>query len=381
MSNRLRPQTTVPRADEAALTSPSSFSDVPAGPSELAACFAAALAESQRAFERGYTIAGLPVLLRFANEAMFRRLTRAFAHLQASHLEPALTVHLWDSSATDAPTLPAYRPDPAAPGAVIHFSEGPVQALYQPALRALSVLDNDHGVGWFWTENALRLPEWECATPIRHILHWSLASRGVQQLHAAAVGTPSGGVLVVGKGGSGKSTVALASLAAGFLYAGDDYVAASVDGNPVVHSLYSSGKLDPHHVKRFPHLLTAHRIEPEADPATAPFDRDKTVIYLHESHRATDTEGFRIRAIVIPRIVGHGETLLSPVSRPRALAALAPSTIVQLHTAGKDALASMRELVGRVPAFELALGANVEDAPNVIRDLLERLTRNDEAAG
>jgi hypothetical protein len=380
MCNPVRPQTTVPRADKAALTSPSSFPDAPARPSELAASYAAALTESPRSFESGYTIAGLPVLLRFANEAMFGRLTRALAHLETAQLEPALTVHLWDSSASPAPTLPAYHPDPSAPGAVIHFREGPLHALYQPALRALSVLDDEQSVGWFWTEEALRLPEWECATPIRHILHWWLASQGVQQLHAAAVGTPSGGVLVVGKGGSGKSTVALASLAAGFLYAGDDYVAASLDEEPVVHSLYSSGKIEPHHVERFPHLLTAQRIEPETDPATAPFDRDKTVVYLHESHPATDTQGFRIRAILIPRIVGHGETLLSPVPRARALAALAPSTVVQLHTAGQEALGSMRELVGRVPSFELALGANVEDAPNVIRDLLERLTPTDEAA-
>jgi len=246
-------------------------------------------------------------------------------------------------------------------------------------LRALSVLDDARSVGWYWTEDALTLPEWECATPLRHILHWWLARHGVQQLHAAAVGTESGGVLVVGRSGSGKSTVALASLAAGLLYAGDDYVAASVGSDPVVHSLYSSGKIEPHHVERFPHLLSAQRIEPEADPVTAPFDRHKTVVYLHESHPTTNTEGFRIRAILIPRIVGHGETLLTPVPRARALAALAPSTIVQLHTAGQDALGSMRELVGRVPAFELALGANVDDAPSVIRDLLELLTRTDEA--
>ena len=147
----------------------------------------------------------------------------------------------------------------------------------------------------------------------------------------------------------------------------------SVEGGPIAYSLFNSGKVEPHDLDRFPHLLSAERIEPETDPSAAPFDRDKTVVYLHESHATTTTASFPIRAIMIPRLVGRGDTRIGPVSAARALAALAPSTIVQLHTAGAPALTAMRKLVASVPAFDLALGANVEAAGSVIRDLLAEL--------
>ena len=314
-----------------------------------------AQAAASGVFAKTYELAGFPVQLRFAGKRILRRLTRAFGHLERPMgSQPVLTVDLWDSAtaATLTPRLPAADFDEAARGAVAYFAEGPVRALYQPALETLQMLDEEQNHAWFWARNAESLPEWECATPIRHILHWWLARQGVQQLHAAAIGLPSGGVLVVGQGGSGKSTVALAGLAAGLLY---------------------GARVEPHHLDRFPHLLSAERIEPETDPSAAPFDRDKTVVYLHESHATTTTASFPIRAIMIPRLVGRGDTRIAPVSAARALAALAPSTIVQLHTAGAPALTAMRKLVASVPAFDLALGANVEAAGSVIRDLLAEL--------
>ena len=55
-----------------------------------------------------------------------------------------------------------------------------------------------------------------------------------QVVHAASVGTKDGAVLIVGKGGSGKSTSALACLNAGMYYLGDDYTLISNDSNPQV---------------------------------------------------------------------------------------------------------------------------------------------------
>ena len=90
-------------------------------------------------------------------------------------------------------------------------------------------------------------PEWNCSTPLRHILHLALATRGVQFVHAGAVGRPDGGVIIVGRSGSGKSTSTLSTLGSDLLYAGDDYVGVSLNpdgGGPYVHSLYGCGKLE-----------------------------------------------------------------------------------------------------------------------------------------
>ena len=69
---------------------------------------------------------------------------------------------------------------------------------------------------------------------------------------AAAVGQAAGGVLLVGAGGSGKSTCALSCLTSDLLYAGDDYVAVELRPEPRVLSLFCSGKLEPDHAALLP---------------------------------------------------------------------------------------------------------------------------------
>jgi hypothetical protein len=344
--------------------------------------FRAALAASGEPVTCDFRIAGHAVRLRFADDAIAQRLTRAFAHLEATSQEPELTVDAWQSAGTGAPAppLPAIQRDAATRGAVAHFDDGRARALYQPAIRILNVLDVPGDVAWFWAEDAAGVPEWECATPMRHILHWWLAERGVQQLHAAAVGDRSGGVLVVGKGGSGKSTVALACATAGMAYAGDDYVAATVTPEPYVHSLYSSAKVEPHHLVRFPALSEGPGVVRPERNEVAPFDTEKTVLYLNELRPDVPVSGFPLRAIVLPRITESGTSRIAPISAPRALAALAPSTIVQLHTAGQDALEAMKRLVAEVPSFELELGGEVDAIPAVVSQLLTDLGSDGTAA-
>ncbi len=337
--------------------------------------FEAALTASGEPVTRAFRIAGHAVRLRFADDVIAQRLTRAFAHLEAAAQESELTVNAWQSAGTAAPAppLPAIQSDAATRGAVAHFDDGRTRALYQPAIRILNVLDVPEDVGWFWAEDAAGIPEWECATPIRHILHWWLAERGSQQVHAAAVGERSGGVLVVGKGGSGKSTVALACATAGMAYAGDDYVAATVTPEPYVHSLYSSAKVEPHHLARFPALSEGPGVMGPERNDVAPFDTEKTVLYLHELLPDVPVSGFPLRAIVLPKITNDGTARLTPISAPRALAALAPSTIVQLHTAGQDALEAMKRLVAEVPSFELELGGEIDAVPPLVSQLLTDL--------
>jgi hypothetical protein len=344
--------------------------------------FRAALTASGEPVTCDFRIAGHAVRLRFADDAIARRLTRAFAHLEAASQEPELIVDAWQSAGTGAPAppLPAIQRDAATRGAVAHFDDGRARALYQPAIRILNVLDVPGDVAWFWAEDAAGIPEWECATPIRHILHWWLAERGAQQLHAAAVGDPSGGVLVVGKGGSGKSTVALACATAGMAYAGDDYVAATLTPEPYVHSLYSSAKVEPHHLARFPALGEGPGVVAPERNEVAPFDTEKTVLYLNELRPGVPVSGFPLRAIVLPKITQSGTSRIAPISAPRALAALAPSTIVQLHTAGQDALEAMKRLVDEVPSFELELGGEVDAIPALVSQLLTDLGSDGTAA-
>lgn len=317
-----------------------------------------------------YRIAGEYVRLEYASRALRDRLRRAFAHLvhPAGLAEPALTVRLWDSASTGAPPPPRPEvPQDYAPGALFHVDEPPIRAAYQPGLEALSILDAEAGTAWHWVASAYDQPYWDQASPIRQILHWWLRSQDYLQVHGASVGTPVGGVLIVGKAGSGKSTVALSTLGSDLLYAGDDYVAIRPGGDPCVQSLYNSGKLEPSHILGpFQHLV----------PLLANGDRladEKAVIYVHEHYPEQTTEGFPLRAVLVPTITDRAQPRFGKASRADAFSALAPSTIFQLHTAGPDALRSMSALVGSVPTYALELGSDVQAIPDALSNFLADL--------
>lgn len=324
--------------------------------------------------ERHYTIGGHPVSLRFAGTAMMNAVAPAFAHLEADAADdPALVVELWDakSTATAPPPLPAIEGNGPgeAVGALYQYSDADVRTVYQPGFGALTVLGKRpkprrSQAAFYWMRSAEDLPYWERATPIRQLLHWWLGSYGVQQVHGAAVGLPMGGVLFVGNPGSGKSTSALSSLQSPLLFAGDDYVAVALEPEPFVYSLYNTGKIEPHHLERLPHvessIANADRLQAE-----------KAVIYVHDHYPERTTPGFPLRAILLPTLRKQSKSRIVPASRAAALAALAPSTVIQLHTAGPDALVRMKELVARVPAFVLELGSDIPQIPLAIQRFLE----------
>jgi hypothetical protein len=303
-------------------------------------------------------VAGQPVRIRFAGAAAAEALSSAFAHLRDRGDEPpALTLHVWDSGVP--------RAEANAAGASYYYEQDGVRALHQPASDVFSVLTAKSDVGWFWMPDANGLPYWDYTAPFRHLLSWWLDAQGLRQVHGGAVGTEKGGVLVVGPGGSGKSTTALSSLRDERLrYAGDDYVAVGSGAEPAVYSLYCSGKVHPDDLHRLPHL----------EPAVADGARpdEKAVFYVEQAFPGRSIAGFPLRAIVVPRVTDRRAARALPGTRAEALAALAPSTIFQLHPPARDALAWMAGLVRQVPTFVLELGADVETIPAELLRIIER---------
>ena len=246
----------------------------------------------------------------------------------------AWSINIWDSESTGVGPPPLLGPQSGTEDGPIYYYEGHgVQALNR--WRTLSVLDAESAEGWFWAPSPDAMPSWERAAPLRAILHWWLGRRGILYLHGGAVGTADGGVLVVGRGGSGKSTTTLACVAAGLRYAGDDYVAVAPGPQPWVHSLYSSGKLEDHQLARFPALGGAvGNLERDAG--------EKAVVFVEEAAPGAPIAGFPLRAILVPEIVAQTpETRAVPRPAAAALAALAPSTIFQLHPPQPGMLAEM----------------------------------------
>lgn len=307
-----------------------------------------------------------PVCIRFGGPRVAAALRPALAHLETAPGErPALTLRVWDALRPSAAPEPgaAEEATAAGVGASYFYERDGFRALHQPSSDILSVLGPDGASGWFWMPDASGLPYWEYTAPFRHLLSWWLRANGLHHVHGAAVGTAAGGVLIAGPGGAGKSTTALASLLDGRLgYAGDDYVAVGLDA-PFVHSLYSSAKIHRDDLPRFPHLDGVVGRDGRED--------GKAVFYVGESFPGRAVPGFPLRAIVVPRVGGRRAARAVRGASATALAALAPSTIFQLHPPAPDALARMAELARAVPTFVLELGTDIRTIPRELLRIID----------
>lgn len=333
--------------------------------------FAEALAAYERAAERAgeiqrcFTIAGHAVSIECAGPALVQPLTEALSNpAPCDGASPKLRVRAFDSATTASP-----MPEPAwaehaytGRGDVIGFTDDRFMTSYRLGGRDLSVVDRRTGEAIFWVPEAEKLSEYERSAPLRTIFSaWFGTGTGVL-VHAGAVGSSAGGVLIVGEGGRGKSTLAVASAMAGMAYAGDDYVLAVRRPDSRVHSLYRTAKLAVDHLRStFPDLYSVIR---GASPT-----RDGKTVFFPDAAGMSVTAGFPLRAIVVPRR-GRSRTELLPARAGEMLKAMLPSTVRQLAGTGRHTFAALSELCRSVPGFVLELGNDgLQAGPQLLQEL------------
>lgn len=319
--------------------------------------------------DRFYCIAGYKIRLRFAGSALIPYITSALAHLATEPVsDPALTVCLWDSASTNTIMPPPpwqrnqYHPKR---GEILGFNNDRIHTSFQWGAYALSLLDSDRNLGIYWVETTEQIPYWETGSPLRTILNVWMNKQGLQLVHAGAVGLPSGGVLLVGKGGSGKSTTALTCLNSELFYAGDDYSLIASEPTPRVFSIYNTGKKNADDVERLPFLAGAISNRDR-------LDSEKAVYFINEHFPEKILTHFPIRAVLVPRITGKTDTSLTATSAVAALTSLAPSTMIQLPGAGKEACQIMMQVLKQIPCYYLELGTDLRQIPQVIFDLIAK---------
>lgn len=310
-------------------------------------------------------IAGGVVRLHFAGPALETLLLPALAHLVIEAVAvPDAEFHVWDSDSTGIDSVPP----PCAwecftdRGDLWGFDSERFRSAFHWIECSVNVFDTLAGRGVFWVRSGRDLPYWTKASPLRTLFHWWIAGRGGQLVHAAAVGSPTGAVLVTGKGGVGKSTTALACVAAGMDYVADDYLVVTLDPQPCAHSLYNTAKLNPDQAGRFPQLA--------ALAAAAPAAGEKTVLSLYPGRSAQLARELPLRAVLTPRF-GDGDATAFAAVAPGALrAAAAFTTMSQLPHAGQRTMDFVHRLVDRLPGLELVLGRDVARVPEAISRLL-----------
>jgi hypothetical protein len=311
-------------------------------------------------------LAGRPIRLRFAGPALSEPLLPALAHLRIDpQEEAALQVSIWDSESTSSPApAPTWELDDFREQGVIRgfFGDG-FFTVFEWGTRALNVVDAKRGQAFFWAPGPGNLGLPERGAPLRTLFNLWLSGQRVQLVHGGAVGHPDGCVLLVGRSGAGKTSTALSCLDSDLGHIGEDYCLVSEGLPPTVASLYSSAKVEAGALSRLPNA--------ESLVASMPIvEGDKALLDLHRNRPEKMMRSAPLRAIVIPRITGRPETTTRPCSAGAALAAVAPSTILQLPGNGAPSMRLLSSVVRSVPCRYLDVGTDPALIPPAIEGIL-----------
>jgi hypothetical protein len=311
-------------------------------------------------------IAGDPVCIRFAGDALIDHLAPALEHhpIADPRTAPVLTVNAWDEGSTGAPV--PELPDDGAPRTPARSIVGKSHAASSSSERRLfEGYDRERGEAWFGVGSPAALTHGERGAPFRLVFHWMGSPRGRVLAHAGAVGVDGAGVLLVGPGGVGKSSTSLACAEAGFEYAADDYCLVTTEPSPTAFGLYATGKVKPVDLPRYPGLRdTAGSLYHETD--------DKVLLVVSRARHTRVVEQIAVRAIAVPTLVpSQVGTSMSRTSASHALQALAPSTVGQVAGGAAATLRTLAALTRALPCYELALGSDRAAVPEAISQLLE----------
>jgi hypothetical protein len=316
------------------------------------------------------TIADRSLNLHFASPALQARFAPAFAHLQERGRTAEIAVTLWDPAAP-APPLPplpwppeAYRSCGEIPG----YSDGSSYVHFDVPMSALTVFDPQRGRAAYFNRRPQSLPAYEFAGPLRYLIHRIAIDRGMSLVHAAAVAKDGRGALIAGPKGAGKSTTALACLAAGLDYLGDDrcMVAPRGDGHRI-YSVFSSAKIFLDDVHR-------HRIARLADAILQPTTEDdrKGLLYVDQVAPAQMARSAVLRCILIPVQTGAERSTIVQAPPSEALRLLIAELVGRSPVTAPRSLAILRQVCATVPVFRLQAGRHLQEVAETVAWALER---------
>lgn len=284
----------------------------------------------------------------------------------------AFTIHVFDGDACELqrPGLSWTATDFGQKRVVPGWSDSDRTTYFLRGEDGFAVADWVARRAFIWLPSSQVVPWYERAAPFRWLFDGLAARLGMATLHAAAVGLDGHGALIAGRGGIGKSTMALACLGDGLDYIGDDYCLLDHGEEPLVHALYSTAKWR-RSATVVPSWLKA------VSPNAADMTEHKNILFVDRVRPDQLVKQLSIAAIIVPAVAGLPEPLLQPISPQQALANLAASTIAQSEHDGAALMRALARLVRAVPAYRLQMSSDPDASALTIRSLLARPTLKD----
>jgi hypothetical protein len=305
-----------------------------------------------------------PVRINVAGEALANIVMPAFAHLRDDRArDPDLRIYVWDADATG---IGMVQPLPA---------EDNWQLQYDRTSEVYTAVERSGRTALVCVRRHASLPAWDRAHPLRRAIATWARAKGLVTVHAATVAEDGYGLLVVGPGGSGKSTTALSWIARGGHSAGDDYILLEATVPPIAHSMFATMRLHLDHAQHFDGLLPAADLVERQDSG-----RRKATVNMANARPGVLVRQMQILGLVMARIADSGGPRLRALSGQRAMLELMGSSMAQFLQADVDAPAglpigfrAMGDLCRTVPCAHLDIAGDPFEIPALLRTWIANL--------
>jgi len=241
----------------------------------------------------------------------------------------------------------------------LHLSpQGELSALYNPDFELWTILDHERRLALMWIADEERMPFWEEGAPFKVILNWFLTATKMFLVHGGIVGKDGQGCLLLGPGGSGKSTTVAACFDHGLDIGGDDLAIIEDCGSSWrAWGLYDALKLDPAGYTPIPPRLAAA-------PAT-PCGSKRLMRYTDVDSRRFVTRT-SLNALIHCVVAHTSRSAIKPASPAAILRALGPPTIFLLRGREEQTIARIGKLVRSLPGYRFELGTDPAEAAAVL---------------
>lgn len=312
-------------------------------------------------------IHGVGVEITCDRESLAALVDRRLSASPRSTGKPAVSIDL----RTEAPQRRGPRPPDVR---IVHQTPSGSVA-YSDSLDELWVDYGDSGAHCFLGDGRATIEvdprregwEWVATRPLLTLSLLELLKRhSLFGIHAAGAARDGRAVLFAGTSGSGKSTVALALLLAGWSFLGDDLAfLRSTDGEIELLAFPDEIDASAATIRLFPELGA-----PEQWPSLAGYTKRQL---SPDRVRAGAISASAVPALlVLPRIDGGQQHRFERADPEDVLLELVPNVLLTESATSQAHLDLLSAIARRVPAYRLTLGSRPEELPSLLAEVLTR---------
>lgn len=319
-----------------------------------------------------FQLANKNLTISTAGEKLLHITKQAFTHLEVKNKvvkEKPFTIFIWDEneSGISFPNPPWITPENLLQDSYVQIQLDYYFAdrFHNQSILYLYNLRENSAVCVI--KDARNLNNSFVSAPFIKLISIWASKQNLNILHAGCVSKNNKGVLIVGKGGKGKSSTSVQCIIDGLDYLSDDYILIdNSNEKTIAYSIYNSGKLHLNHIEKFKKIKYFIEIG-NLDQSNKPL-LFLSPIFKNQIKRSTE-----INAIIVPLITSNVSANYYRISSIEALKDLAPSTLILLNNNDLNGLKSLANLTRKLPNFCLEIGSDYEDISLKVKNIINEI--------